>query len=96
MTMIFIGGSCNIMELPEAMVERIGNIVASEHGVLIGDASGADAEAQMLLAGYGYEHVGVFHAGREARNNLGDRAACRIEPLRVHETMSSPVTPPIA
>ena len=80
MAMIFIGGSRDIFELPEPAVARIGAIVAAEHGVLIGDASGADAEAQSLLAGYGYEHVGVFHAGAEPRNNLGDWAAYRVPP----------------
>jgi hypothetical protein len=80
MAMIFIGGSRDIFELPEPAVARIGAIVAAEHGVLIGDAPGADAEAQSLLAGYGYEHVGVFHAGKEPRNNLGDWAAYRIPP----------------
>ncbi|PSM16299.1 hypothetical protein [Nitratireductor sp. StC3] len=80
MAMIFIGGSRDIFELPEPAVVRIGTIVAAEHGVLIGDAPGADAEAQSLLAGYGYEHVGVFHAGAEPRNNLGDWTAYRIPP----------------
>ncbi|MEQ1945347.1 hypothetical protein ABMA32_23280 [Mesorhizobium sp. VNQ89] len=78
MAMIFIGGSRDIFELPEPAVARIGAIVAAEHGVLIGDARGADAEAQSLLAGYGYEHVGVFHTGKEPRNTLGDWAAYRI------------------
>ncbi|CAG0982340.1 MAG: hypothetical protein F9K19_23885 [Rhizobiaceae bacterium] len=78
MAMIFIGGSRDIVALPDPAIERIGSIVAAEHGVLIGDAPGADAETQSLLAGYGYEHVGVFHAGREPRNNLGDWAAYRI------------------
>lgn len=80
MAMIFIGGSRDIFELPEPAVARVGAIVAAEHGVLIGDAPGADAEAQSLLAGYGYEHVGVFHTGKEPRNNLGDWAAYRIPP----------------
>jgi hypothetical protein len=75
MAMIFIGGSREIFELPEPAIARIGAIVAAEHGVLIGDAPGVDAEVQTLLAGYGYEHVGVFHAGSEPRNNLGDWAA---------------------
>lgn len=75
MAMIFIGGSRHTFELPEAAIARIGVIIAAEHGVLVGDAPGADAEAQSLLAGYGYEHVGVFHAGCEPRNNLGDWAA---------------------
>jgi len=33
---------------------------------------------QGLLAGYKYEHVGVFHAGTEPRNNLGDWAAYHV------------------
>jgi hypothetical protein len=73
-------GSRDILELPGPVIERIGAIVAAEHGVLIGDASGADAEMQSLLAGYNYEHVGVFHAGPEPRNNLGDWAAYPVPP----------------
>lgn len=80
MAMIFLGGSRGIFELPPPAVERIGAIVAAEHGVLIGDAPGADSEMQGLLAGYNYEHVGVFHAGAEPRNNLGDWAAYQISP----------------
>jgi hypothetical protein len=80
MTMIFLGGSRDIFELPVPAIERIGAIVAAEHGVLIGDAPGTDAEVQGLLAGYNYEHVGVFHAGAEPRNNLGDWAAYHIPP----------------
>jgi hypothetical protein len=80
MAMIFIGGSRDLVELPVPAIERIGSIVATEHGVLIGDAPGADAEMQVLLAGYNYEHVGVFHAGTEPRNNLGDWAAYHIPP----------------
>ncbi len=80
MTMIFLGGSRDIFELPVPVIERIGAIVAAEHGVLIGDAPGADAEMQGLLAGYNYEHVGVFHAETEPRNNLGDWAAYHIPP----------------
>jgi hypothetical protein len=80
MAMIFIGGSRDIVELPPPAIERIGAIVSAEHGVLIGDAPGADAEAQGLLAGYRYDHVGVFHSGRKPRNNLGDWAAYHIPP----------------
>lgn len=78
MAMIFIGGSCDIVELPPPAIERICAIVSAEHGVLIGDAPGVDAEAQGLLAGYRYEHVGVFHAGEEPLNNLGDWAAYHV------------------
>ncbi|MER8733472.1 hypothetical protein NKH28_27265 [Mesorhizobium sp. M1227] len=78
MSMIFIGGSREILELPEPAIARIRPIVVAVHGVLIGDASGADAEAQGLLAGYGYKHVGVFHAAKEPRNDLGDWAAYRV------------------
>ena len=80
MAMIFLGGSRDIFELPAPVIERIGAIVAAEHGVLIGDAPGADAEMQSLLAGYNYEHVGVFHAEAEPRNNLGDWAAYPVPP----------------
>ena len=93
MTMIFIGGSQSIFELPSGVIASIGNIIAAEHGIVIGDAPGADAEAQSLLAGYGYDHVGVFHAERTPRNNLGDWAAYYIEtpeagqPFSVHDEM---------
>lgn len=80
MAMIFMGGSRDIFELPAPAIERISSIVAQEHGVLIGDAPGADGEIQGLLAGYNYEHVGVFHAGAAPRNNLGDWAAYHIPP----------------
>ncbi|RWI31348.1 MAG: hypothetical protein E5X80_33135 [Mesorhizobium sp.] len=80
MAMIFIGGSRDIVELPDAIVGRIASIVAAEHGVLVGDAPGADTEVQTLLGGHGYEHVGVFCAGSEPRNNLGDWAVYTVPP----------------
>ncbi len=80
MAMIFMGGSRDIFELPVPAIEWVGTIVAAEHGVLIGDAPGADAEMQGLLAGYNYEHVGVSHARAEPRNNLGDWAAYHVPP----------------
>jgi hypothetical protein len=80
MAMIFIGGSRDITVLPDPAIERISSIVSHEHGILIGDAPGVDAEVQGLLAGYGYEHVGVFHTGKEPRHNLGDWAAYHIPP----------------
>ncbi|MBB6469196.1 hypothetical protein HNQ96_005085 [Aminobacter lissarensis] len=80
MSMIFLGGSRDIFELPAPAIARIGAIVAAEHGVLIGDAPGADSEMQGLLAGYNYEHVGVFCAGDTPRNNLGDWAVYPVPP----------------
>lgn len=80
MTMIFVGGSRAVVDLPDPVTERIGSIVAKEYGVLIGDAPGADVEVQSLLAGYRYDHVAVFHAGKEPRNNIGDWAAYHIPP----------------
>jgi hypothetical protein len=80
MAMIFLGGSHDIYELPEPAIVRIGAIVTAEHGVLIGDAPGADAEMQGLLAGYNYEHVGVFCAADIPRNNLGDWAVYPVPP----------------
>jgi hypothetical protein len=80
MPMIFVGGSNDVVALPEPAIERIGSIVIAEHGVLIGDAPGADAEMQGLLMGYGYEHVGVFCAGDKPRNNLGEWTVYRVLP----------------
>lgn len=80
MTMIFVGGSRDIVELPDPVIERIHGIVTNEHGVVIGDAPGVDLEVQCLLAGRRYEHVGVFHAGKEPRNNIGDWAAYHCPP----------------
>jgi len=80
MAMIFVGGSCDIVDLPDPVIERICTIVTNEHGVYIGDAPGADVEVQSLLAGYKYEHVGVFHSGKAPRNNIGDWAAYHIPP----------------
>ncbi|GLR45862.1 hypothetical protein GCM10007880_63800 [Mesorhizobium amorphae] len=80
MAMIFIGDSRDIVDLPDPVVERIASIVAAEHGVLVGDAPGADTEVQALLGGHGYEHVGVFCAGEEPRNNLGDWAVYHVPP----------------
>lgn len=62
-------------------------LVAQAHGVLIGDAPGADAEMQGLLVGYNHEHVGVFHAGAEPRNNLGDWAAYHIPRQRARKAL---------
>jgi hypothetical protein len=87
MAMVFIGGSRDIVDLPEPAIERISSIVSHEHGVLIGDAPGADAEVQGVLAGYGYEHVGVFHAGKEPRHNLGDWAAYHVPRLPAPEAV---------
>ena len=80
MAMIFLGGSRDIFELPVPAIERVGTIVVAEHGVLVGDAPGADAEMQGLLAGYNYEHVGVFCAGDAPRNILGDWAVYPVSP----------------
>ncbi|MER8671389.1 hypothetical protein NKH45_30265 [Mesorhizobium sp. M1156] len=80
MAMILIGGSRDVVDLPDPVVERIASIVAAEHGVLVGDAPGADTEVQALLGGHGYEHVGVFCARDEPRNNLGDWAVYPVPP----------------
>lgn len=80
MAMIFIGGSRDIVDLPDPVVERIASIVTAEHGILVGDAPGADTEVQALLTGHGYEHVGIFCANKEPRNNLGDWAVYTVPP----------------
>lgn len=80
MAMVFIGGSHDIIGLPDPVIDRITSIVAAEHGVLVGDRPGADTEVQALLGGHGYEHVGIFCADDEPRNNLGDWAAYSVPP----------------
>ena len=80
MAMVFIGGSRDIVDLPDPVGRRIASIIAAEHGILVGDAPGADTEVQALLSGHGYEHVGVFCAGAEPRNNLGDWAVYTVPP----------------
>ena len=72
------------------MIERIGAIVAAEHGVLIGDAPGADAEIQGLLAGYNYEHVGVFHAGIESAKDPKYTVIPQKERVAARESTSRP------
>jgi adenine-specific DNA-methyltransferase len=40
--------------------------------VLIGDANGADRAVQLYLHARGYDHVEVFCAGEQCRNNIGN------------------------
>jgi hypothetical protein len=64
------------MRTSEPDLARIGASSMPPAGDPIGRRRGPS-----LLAGYGYEHVGVFHAGKP-RNNLGDWAAYRVPPPR--------------
>lgn len=68
MVKVFIGGSQSIRKLPSSVAARIDNIIDRGFTVLIGDASGADACVQKLLAEKAYTDVLVFCTGT-CRNN---------------------------
>jgi probable addiction module antidote protein len=71
MSTIFIGGSRHISRLPAEIKQRLDNIVASRHQVVIGDANGADKAVQKHLLDVGYDKVTIFCSGDTCRNNLG-------------------------
>lgn len=71
MNTIFIGGSRQVSRLPSQVKERLDNVVASGHQVIVGDANGADKAIQKHLLDARYDKVVVFCSGSTARNNLG-------------------------
>ena len=68
---IFIGGSRHVSRLPSNIKERLDNVVASGHRVVVGDANGADKAVQKHFVDRKYEAVTVFCSGASPRNNLG-------------------------
>jgi hypothetical protein len=68
---IFIGGSRQVSRLPLAVKERLDNIVASGHPVIVGDANGIDKAVQKHFLDRQYDGVTVFCSGSTPRNNLG-------------------------
>jgi probable addiction module antidote protein len=68
---IFIGGSRHVSRLPAEVKQRLDNVVASGHQVIVGDANGADKAVQKHLLEKRYEKVTVFCSGDTPRNNLG-------------------------
>lgn len=71
MTIVFIGGSRHVSRLPELARERLANVVANGHQVVVGDAAGADKAVQKFLMDASYGKVTVFCSGDKPRNNLG-------------------------
>lgn len=71
MNTVFIGGSRHVSRLNELVRERLGNVVACGHRVVVGDANGADKAVQKFLHEADYRNVIVFCSGERPRNNLG-------------------------
>lgn len=72
MTTVFIAGSITIKHLDLKVQERLMNIVALGHKVIVGDADGVDASIQQFLLNEAYENVTVFCTGDKPRNNIGN------------------------
>lgn len=68
---VFISGSLSIRQLPACVMKRFDVIIDQELPVVIGDAPGADAAVQHVLADCGVRHVTVFCGGAKPRNNIG-------------------------
>lgn len=71
MNTIFIGGSRHVSRLPSEVKERLNNVIASGHHVIVGDANGADKAVQKHFCDVHYDKVTVFCSGTTPRNNLG-------------------------
>jgi probable addiction module antidote protein len=80
MNTIFIGGSRHISRLPSEIMDRLKNVMANQHCVLVGDANGADKAVQKFFADATYGNVTVFYTGEKFRNNLGHWPTCHVEP----------------
>ncbi|HUZ92090.1 MAG TPA: hypothetical protein VMU78_09355 [Methylocella sp.] len=83
MSTIFAAGSRSINTLDDEPVQRITNIIAYKHHVIVGDADGADTIIQRHLVDAAYYHdVEVFCSGPRCRNNLGNWRTHHIRPPR--------------
>lgn len=78
MPTIFIGGSRNVPHLPPTLCLRLDNIVAAGHGIVVGDADGADTAVQSHFRARGYDRLTVFSSGDIPRNNVGRWPTCRV------------------
>lgn len=81
MNTVFIGGSRHVSRLPPEIKQRLDNVIASRHHVVVGDANGADKAVQKYFHDAAYEKVTVFCSG-EPRNNLGPWPTRKITPPR--------------
>jgi hypothetical protein len=79
MATIFLAGSISIKRLDSKVKERIDNIVASGHNVIVGDASGVDSAIQAYLLEKSASAVIVFCSGDTPRNNIGRWEIRRVE-----------------
>ncbi|MBC8554717.1 MAG: hypothetical protein H8D23_34330 [Candidatus Brocadiales bacterium] len=71
MKCIFISGSMRIKNINKLVIDRIENIIREKFTILVGDADGADASIQQILAKKSYENVKVYCTGNYPRNNIG-------------------------
>lgn len=72
MSKIFFGGSRSLGRLNPAITTRLRNVIANNHTVLIGDASGVDKAIQSFFATEGYRNLVVYCMDGDCRNNVGD------------------------
>jgi hypothetical protein len=72
MSKVFVGGSRRIVRLHPEVVLRLGQMLAKQVSILVGDAAGVDKSVQQYLNAKGYRGVEVFCSGEECRNNVGD------------------------
>ncbi len=71
MKTIFIGGSRHVSRFSLDIKDRLDNVIACNHQVVVGDASGADKAVQKHLCDSHYQNVTVYCSGSAPRNNLG-------------------------
>ena len=76
---VFISGSINIKKLDSKVVERLKNIISSNLGVIVGDASGVDSSVQEYLKSNEVRSVVVYCSGDKPRNNLGHWDTKKVE-----------------
>ena len=76
---VFLSGSRKISRLNDEIRLRLEKITSQNFRVVVGDANGADKALQNYLANIRYEHVTVYCAGGECRNNIGGWPQINIE-----------------
>lgn len=70
MTTVFISGSMRIKKLDVKVLERLDNIIALGHKVIVGDADGVDSSIQDYFKSKEYLNAVVYCTGDNPRNNL--------------------------
>lgn len=76
---VFFGGSRSIRSLPSEVKARIDSAVSKSAGVVIGDASGVDAEIQRYLKSREAKNVTVYCSKGTLRNNIGNWPVVQVE-----------------